>query len=78
MMTLSYFPRACQFMRRASEFLAVSRVWSWLVCYPGSELHPLHGQWTGFWAVKVSGNWRVIFHFEEGNASQVNSLDYHS
>lgn len=45
--------------------------------YPGADLHPLKGQWTGFWAVKVSGNWRVIFRFEEGNALQVNYLDYH-
>ena len=45
--------------------------------YPGSDLHPLQGQWTGFWAVKVSGNWRVVFRFEEGNASAVNYLDYH-
>ena len=45
--------------------------------YPGSDLHPLKGQWTGFWAVKVSGNWRVVFRFEEGNASEVNYLDYH-
>ena len=43
----------------------------------GADLHPLRGQWTGFWAVKVSGNWRVIFRFEEGNALQVNYLDYH-
>jgi proteic killer suppression protein len=29
------------------------------------------------WAVKVSGNWRVVFTFKEGNAYQVNYLDYH-
>lgn len=45
--------------------------------YPGSNLHPLKGDWAGFWAVNVSGNWRVIFRFEEGNAYQVNYLDYH-
>jgi proteic killer suppression protein len=31
----------------------------------------------GFWAVKVSGNWRVVFSFKEGNAYQANYLDYH-
>lgn len=45
--------------------------------YPGSNLHPLKGEWAGFWAVNVSGNWRMIFRFEEGNAYQVNYLDYH-
>lgn len=45
--------------------------------YPGSSLHPLKGDRKGYWAVKVSGNWRVIFRFEEGNAYEVNYLDYH-
>ena len=45
--------------------------------YPGSDLHPLSGDLLGYWAVKVSGNWRVIFRFENGNASYVNYVDYH-
>ena len=45
--------------------------------YPGSDLHQLKGPLMGFWAVKVSGNWRVVFTFKEGNAYQVNYLDYH-
>ncbi|MCP3933265.1 MAG: peptidase [Bacteroidetes bacterium] len=45
--------------------------------YPGAQLHPLTGKWASFWAVKVSGNWRVIFIFEEGDAFKVNYLDYH-
>jgi proteic killer suppression protein len=44
---------------------------------PGSDLHQLKGPLKGFWAVKVSGNWRVVFGFREGNAYQVNYLDYH-
>jgi proteic killer suppression protein len=47
------------------------------MAYPGADLHPLRGDLAGFWAVRVSGNWRVIFRFEEGNASDVNYLDYH-
>ena len=45
--------------------------------YPGSDLHPLHGDLAGSWAVKVSGNWRVIFQFANGNASHVDYMDYH-
>jgi len=45
--------------------------------YPGSDLHQLKGALKGFWAVKVSGNWHVVFTFKEGNAYQVNYLDYH-
>ena len=44
---------------------------------PGLVLHPLRGNLAGFWSVRVSGNWRVIFRFEEGNAFDVDLMDYH-
>jgi proteic killer suppression protein len=44
---------------------------------PGLSLHQLKGQYKGFWAVSVSGNWRVIFRFENNNAVDVDYLDYH-
>ena len=44
---------------------------------PGLKLHPLRGEWKGFWAVSVSGNWRVIFRFDENSPVDVDYLDYH-
>lgn len=44
---------------------------------PGFRLHLLKGDLAGYWAVSVSGNWRVTFRFEGGHASDVNLLDYH-
>ncbi len=44
---------------------------------PGYRLHPLKGELTGFWSVTVSGNWRIIFRFENGNAHDVDLVDYH-
>jgi toxin HigB-1 len=44
---------------------------------PGFRLHPLKGELKGFWAVDVSGNWRIIFRFEDGDARDVDLLDYH-
>lgn len=44
---------------------------------PGLRLHPLHGKYEGFWAVSVSGNWRVVFRFEDGNTVDVDYVDYH-
>ena len=44
---------------------------------PGLNLHPLKGVDEGFRAVSVSGNWRVIFRFEENSAVDVDYLDYH-
>ena len=45
--------------------------------FPGWRLHPLKGELKGFWSVTVSGNWRVIFRFEAGNAFDLDFVDYH-
>ncbi len=45
--------------------------------FPGSELHPLKGELQGYWAVNVSGNWRVVFRFVDGYAYDVDYVDYH-
>ena len=44
---------------------------------PGYEFHELKGDRKGTYAVKVSGNWRITFHFSQGNAYDVNLEDYH-
>ena len=44
---------------------------------PGYRLHPLKGDLVGFWSVTVSGNWRIIFRFENGTAYDVDLIDYH-
>lgn len=44
---------------------------------PGFGLHPLKGKLKGFWAVKLTGNWRIVFRFEKGNAYDVDLIDYH-
>jgi len=44
---------------------------------PGFRLHPLKGELKGFWAVTVRANWRVIFRFSDGEALDVNYVDYH-
>ena len=44
---------------------------------PGFKLHRLKGDLKGFWSVTVRANWRVIFRFEEGDAYDVDLIDYH-
>jgi toxin HigB-1 len=44
---------------------------------PGFRLHPLKGDMKGYWAVSVSGNWRLTFTFEGENATEVDLVDYH-
>ncbi|HZL69968.1 MAG TPA: type II toxin-antitoxin system RelE/ParE family toxin [Candidatus Limnocylindrales bacterium] len=44
---------------------------------PGFRLHPLKGEFKGFWVVTVRANWRVIFRLVEGDALEVDYVDYH-
>ena len=45
--------------------------------FPGWRLHPLKGARKGFWSVTITGNWRVIFRFEDGDVLDVDLVDYH-
>jgi len=44
---------------------------------PGYRLHPLKGDLKGVWSVTISGNWRIVFRFEAGDAFDVDLVDYH-
>ncbi len=44
---------------------------------PGWRLHPLKGDRAGQWSVQVSGNWRIVFRFDKGEAVDVDLIDYH-
>ncbi len=44
---------------------------------PGFRLHPLKGDLAGYWAVTVSGNWRIVFRFAGTDATDVDLVDYH-
>jgi toxin HigB-1 len=44
---------------------------------PGFRLHALKGGYEGYWAVTVRANWRVIFRFSDGDAFDVDYVDYH-
>lgn len=45
--------------------------------YPGSNLHALSGDRKGQYSVRISGNWRVVFEFVDGDAYVVDYDDYH-
>lgn len=44
---------------------------------PGYRLHRLKGNLKAYWSVSISGNWRILFHMEDGNAYDVDLVDYH-
>jgi proteic killer suppression protein len=43
----------------------------------GNRLHELRGDREGVWSVTVSGNWRITFRFTDGNAHDLDLIDYH-
>jgi proteic killer suppression protein len=47
--------------------------------FPGWKLHPLKGDRTGSWSLTVTGNWRLIFNYDEqtNTASDIDLIDYH-
>ena len=44
---------------------------------PGSGFHELKGNLKGFYAVRVTGNYRIVFRIESGSVFDVDYLDYH-
>ncbi len=44
---------------------------------PGYRLHPLKGDLKGYWSISISGNWRMTFSIEDGDAYDVDLTDYH-
>ena len=47
--------------------------------FPGWKLHPLKGDLKEFWSLAVTGNWRLIFRYDEeaNSASDIDLIDYH-
>jgi len=44
---------------------------------PSNNLHPLHGDRMGDWAISVNGPWRLCFKFENGDIFDVELVQYH-
>jgi len=40
-------------------------------------LHALSGNRQGQWAMTINGPWRLVFRFRDGNAEDVEIVDYH-
>jgi proteic killer suppression protein len=44
---------------------------------PGSRPEKLKGRLAGFYSIRVNDQFRIIFRFQAGQASQVQIIDYH-
>lgn len=43
----------------------------------GSGIHPLKGKYEGFWSLRITGNYRIIFRFHVPDVYDVDYVDYH-
>jgi len=43
----------------------------------GNRLKTLKGDLAGYHSIRVNKQWRIIFRWEENNASEVSLRDYH-
>ena len=44
---------------------------------PSNRLEKLSGNYKGFYSIRINNQWRIIFKWSNGNASEVEILDYH-
>ncbi len=70
-------PEQIEKIKRILSAINAAKTLEPLRMVPGYKLHPLTGDLKGFWAIWVTGNYRICFKFEDGNAYEINYLDYH-
>ena len=55
----------------AAELLADLRI------PPSNRLESLSGDLKGYWSMRINQQWRLVFSWNEGKASEVKITDYH-
>ncbi len=62
--------------RKLEAIHAASRL-SDLVVPPSNRLEKLRGDLEGFYSVRINDQWRVVFRWSDGDATDVRIVDYH-
>jgi proteic killer suppression protein len=44
---------------------------------PSNRLEPLKGGRKGQWSIRINDQWRICFEWHDGNAEQVEIINYH-
>ncbi len=44
---------------------------------PSNRLEKLKGKYKDFYSIRINNKWRLIFKFKNGNAFEVEIIDYH-
>ncbi|MBK6523327.1 MAG: type II toxin-antitoxin system RelE/ParE family toxin [Sphingobacteriaceae bacterium] len=63
--------------RRKLRMLNNSQDLNDLMIPPSNRLEKLKGNLKAFYSIRVNNQWRIIFKWNNGNAEQVEIIDYH-
>ena len=66
-------PRALMKLRQIHRITSIDQ----LRQPPSNRLESLSGNFKGCWSIRINKQWRVVFRWENGNASDVQITDYH-
>jgi proteic killer suppression protein len=72
-------PAMADKLRKLTFALETAETLEQLRRFPGWKLHPLKGELKGMWSLTVTGNWRLIFRYNEpaNTATDIDLIDYH-
>jgi toxin HigB-1 len=63
--------------RRKLRMLNNSQDLNDLMIPPSNRLQKLKGKLKEFYSIRINNQWRIIFKWNNGNASEVEIVDYH-
>ena len=66
-----------QIGRRKLRMLHNSQNMADLKVPPSNRLEKLSGNWKDFYSIRINDQWRIVFKWSDGNATEVEILDYH-
>lgn len=75
--TRSFPPELRRVSRRKLQYLHEAVDLNDLKVPPGNKLEALKGDKAGFYSIRINDQWRLVFRFQQGNATDVSIEDYH-
>ncbi|MCX6146628.1 MAG: type II toxin-antitoxin system RelE/ParE family toxin [Candidatus Kapabacteria bacterium] len=66
-----------QIARRKLRMLYSSNTLNDLRIPPSNRLEKLKGNLSNYHSIRINNQWRIIFHWENGNVFDVQIIDYH-
>lgn len=75
---VKYLPQEIQQIgRRKLRMLNNSQNITDLRIPPSNKLEKLSGKLSDYYSIRINNRWKIVFKWEDGNASGVSIIDYH-